>query len=214
MKRNLSNSRRWLWSLGAGVLLVPVMTVGAVADNPTTTDRGEHVKQSRAIAHVETDEAPVATVDRSMTKAEHEEARGPDCLPFIETDHPEFATDDEHKAFHGIPTDIDHSDDPVFSSAAEHKAFHGLPCGIGDPDFRNLEHGAESDDVADDRASRHEAEDTGSGDDADDGTEGSAELKEQPLDDPDESSRHDDPSAGHRDDTPDRHQESSEERTN
>ena len=213
MTRYERDSKRWLWSLAAGVLLVPVLAVGAIADTSPVSDHGNHAKQNRGIGHVRTTDDRVADdssdLDRSMTKEEHEALRSLDCDPLIETDHPPFETAAAHKAFHGIPTEIDHTNDPVFATAAEHKAFHGIPCGISDPE-QQVDHGVEGDADATTKDGHASSAEAGSGDD---GSDDDTQLKEQPLDRPEDASPHENQANSHGDRSQ-RDQESSEDRTN
>jgi hypothetical protein len=203
MTRNERKTKRFFVSLAAGVLLVPLLSGGALAGDLFS---GVHEKESRGlghdgIIHVRAPEHPAGV------GVEHRTDSGVVCDPLIETDHPAFGTDAEHKAFHGIPTDIDHTGDPAFSSRDEHRAFHGLPCGVVGIDIHDsgseAEHRAfhEADAVARDEAERvphaegdrpvteatTEAADS-DGSAPDDGTPDAVELKEQPLDRTNESS--------------------------
>lgn len=186
------SARRLFWSLAAGVLLVPVVSAGALAVDPLND---VHAKESRAVAHSR------VAVDQAAIDAEHEAAHASDCAPLVEFDHAPFATDAEHKAFHGIPTEIDHSGDPEFATAAEHKAFHGIPCGVGGLDRDEADH-----------ESAHEADATSR--DVESGADNEElapnELKEQPED----SSQDEDPSADHSGDRSERNEERSQERNN
>jgi hypothetical protein len=212
------------------------MAVGAIADtsNSAVAEQGNHAKHSGDIAErrAQQDEA---RAERAVSLAEHRDLINAGCEPLVETDHAPFATDAEHKAFHSVPTDIDHTDDPVFSSTKAHRAFHGLPCGItgfdvhedrsdtGQRDSHETDAVSEHDGVDDAVRSERTHEDpvaTESGDSesapgtTDDGAADPADLKEQPTSRADHDSREQQSSRDRDEDRSQRDEERSDDSTN
>ena len=187
MTREERKSRRWIWSLAAGVLLVPVMSVGAIANSSGTTRDAVHAKESRGLGHAH------VSVEHTVQTETREAA-------FDVHDHPVFDTPAEHKDFHGLPSGIDHDDHAVFDTPAEHKEYHGIIARFVRDDA------ARDDAVADDQPVHRETSDDAAAD--------PAELKDQPLDRPEEKSTDRDSSTNHTRDRSDRDQETREERTN